>query len=613
MKSLSFLLLLTMSVAATQAYSAPTCSNASSDPDGDGWGWENNESCQVQTAAPSSGVAACSNSSSDPDGDGWGWENGASCQVLQGQGGGEPQVCTTRQSNSVGAFLVGDIAKFWSNGSQLRVRFINGSNYLQDKVMQRAQRWSEFANITFVRSYDSDADIRIAFRDSSFPSRGSWSYVGIDSKEIPTFDETMHFGWLTDASGEVEIDRVVVHEFGHALGMQHEHQSPRSDIPWNRPAVYAYYLMNGGWGIDEVNRNIFQTYSRTMTNSSAYDPYSIMHYPIDASLTTNGYSVSWNTVLSATDKSHINKIYPKALPPVTPSGLSDGLYSMKSRHSQKCFDLAGNIGDNGSPLQQWSCNGLNQQKFYVKNLGAGLYTLTTATAGKCVTASGARWENGVPMVAWDCYGGSEQKVSIVPSVNGYYTVRYAHTGKCMDVEGLSYDDGQEVHQWDCVGGADQDWSFNSETLAPNPGTSIRTDIDYSLVSRSGNKCLDVRNYQTWNGAPLQQTNCSGSYPQRFRFRPSGEGSYAMVDANSGRCVSTQGARYDNGAPMVLWDCHEGQDQRVTLVPSNNGSFTVRFAHSNKCMDVWGNGTEDGAEIHQWDCVGVPDQDWILRP
>lgn len=33
----------------------------------------------------------------------------------------------------------------------------------------------------------------------------------------------MHFGWLRDDTDDVEWRRVVVHEFGHALGAIHEH------------------------------------------------------------------------------------------------------------------------------------------------------------------------------------------------------------------------------------------------------------------------------------------------------------------------------------------------------------------------------------------------------
>ena len=79
-------------------------SGSSADPDGDGWGWESNQSCIVHgsSADPggnytcggggsgcgtaSNGYPICCNASSDPDGDGWGWENNQSCVVQSGGG-----------------------------------------------------------------------------------------------------------------------------------------------------------------------------------------------------------------------------------------------------------------------------------------------------------------------------------------------------------------------------------------------------------------------------------------------------------------------------------------------------------------------------------------------
>ena len=57
--------------------------------------------------------------------------------------------------------------------------------------------------------------------------------------------------------------------------------------------------------------NLFAKYSTTQTQYSAYDTQSIMHYSISSSLTTNGFSVGSNTVLSTTDKQFIASVYPK--------------------------------------------------------------------------------------------------------------------------------------------------------------------------------------------------------------------------------------------------------------------------------------------------------------
>jgi hypothetical protein len=109
----------------------------------------------------------------------------------------------------------------------------------------------------------------------------------------------------------------VLHEFGHAIGLGHEHESPTaSSIPWDKEAVYAYYLRTQGWDRHQVDVQVLDRYSVTGTNYTAFDPESIMLYPIPDELTIGSYSVGFNTQLSATDKAFMASQYPKANPGV---------------------------------------------------------------------------------------------------------------------------------------------------------------------------------------------------------------------------------------------------------------------------------------------------------
>ena len=122
----------------------------------------------------------------------------------------------------------------------------------------------------------------------------------------------MNFGWFNDSTSDTEFSRTVIHEFGHALGMIHEHQHPLAAIPWDKPKVYAYYAgAPNYWTQAQVDNNLFAKYSTSQTQYSAYDTQSIMHYSISSTLTTNGFSVGSNTVLSPTDKQFIAAVYPK--------------------------------------------------------------------------------------------------------------------------------------------------------------------------------------------------------------------------------------------------------------------------------------------------------------
>lgn len=203
--------------------------------------------------------------------------------------------------------------KRWENGRTLRVGFLDGQPSVQSKVMEYAQQWSNYSNIKFEFVSASNAEIRIAFQ-----SGGSWSYIGTDALGIDKNEQTMNFGWLTPESEDAEYSRVVIHEFGHALGCIHEHQNPATNIPWDKEAVYRYYSgPPNNWTRDQIDLNIFRKYSSTITQFSAFDRKSIMLYAIPNELTIGDYEVGWNRQLSEVDKEFIGTMYPLEDKPVT--------------------------------------------------------------------------------------------------------------------------------------------------------------------------------------------------------------------------------------------------------------------------------------------------------
>lgn len=194
----------------------------------------------------------------------------------------------------------------WRPGTILTVSFMGGDPRVQRKIEEVVQEWTKYANIAFDFGAFPKAHIRIAFDKTD----GSWSWIGTQALAIPSNRPTMNFGWLEPDTPDNEYTRVVLHEFGHALGCIHEHQHPDAGIPWNKEAVYRYYARQG-WTRHDVDSNLFARYEKDQTQFSIYDPDSIMHYPVDPQLTTGNFTIGWNRVLSGADKSFIAVLYPR--------------------------------------------------------------------------------------------------------------------------------------------------------------------------------------------------------------------------------------------------------------------------------------------------------------
>jgi hypothetical protein len=201
-------------------------------------------------------------------------------------------------------------SKLWRPGRTLKISFLDGDPAVQRKVIAKAKRWMLHANINFDFGTHPDAEIRI-----SFAQQGSWSAIGTDALVREFFapnEPTMNYGWLTPTTPNNELTRVVLHEFGHALGCIHEHQNPAGGIQWNKAVVYQE--LSGppnNWSRATIDHNIFEAYAHDQTQFTAVDAKSIMMYPIPKRWTLNGFEAGNNQTLSAKDRLFIRSRYPR--------------------------------------------------------------------------------------------------------------------------------------------------------------------------------------------------------------------------------------------------------------------------------------------------------------
>lgn len=196
--------------------------------------------------------------------------------------------------------------KLWEPGRTLWVSFMGAPDrQWKMEVYELGCQWVDLsdANLTLELCEDNDQSAQIRIKlDPAAPHNES--DLGTDAL-IGEF-ETMILNVRPD---NAHFRKTVLHEFGHALGMMHEHQHPDSNIAWNEAIVVEAYT-HAGWAEADIRAQMFAVNSSLGLVKTAYDPASVMHYPIASNFTLNGFHVGFNEALSEKDLECMRLAYP---------------------------------------------------------------------------------------------------------------------------------------------------------------------------------------------------------------------------------------------------------------------------------------------------------------
>jgi hypothetical protein len=270
----------------------------------------------------------------------------------------------------------------WPQNADIKIHFMRDSNYTEKRA-----KWTETVISKYIEPIvnlkfhwdvsQNDSNVRISFDKS----KGAFSYVGNQAESISKDQITMNLGWTDQdpessdaAKGVSGTGVVVVHEFGHLLGMIHEHQRGDAPFHWNKAVVYAAMQQMDGWNHAQVDAQIFQPVSMDTLNASKFDPHSVMEYIFPNNYFTTPPDLAQTRYLSNLDIVWMNKMYPgKSLPDgMSPSGVGPNPFGGSTASGKTG---TGGIGSGGSG------NWLNKNWYWILIavivLAVVIYAVTT--------------------------------------------------------------------------------------------------------------------------------------------------------------------------------------------------------------------------------------------
>lgn len=219
-------------------------------------------------------------------------------------------VLCTRLPRPPQAKLIGKNATKWSK-SKLKVYFKNEKKYepyFLENIIKHANEWKDHSGVEFIKtSIRPDSDIRISFEENGYAS-----YIGNEANVYKN-EPTMFLERIDTIKNVKEFRKIILHEFGHALGLEHELKNPDKKIPWNRDEVYKYYMEKYKWEKSKVDENVFMellpSEVRKYKICDGFDVESIMIYEVPKFLTDGKFEITAPYQLSNNDKKCIKRWY----------------------------------------------------------------------------------------------------------------------------------------------------------------------------------------------------------------------------------------------------------------------------------------------------------------
>jgi galactose oxidase len=271
-------------------------------------------------------------------------------------------------------------------------------------------------------------------------------------------------------------------------------------------------------------------------------------------------------------------------------------------HSGKCVTVDGGSQQPAARISQSACMQAPSELWEVlPTANLGYYQVSSQNSGMCLTIQA---NIAAPIVQMPCDGDPYQGWSIVAQAAGGYILQSQQTGFCLDVKGASQTDKAKLIQLACNGAANQLFQFEQNVFTGNAPVAI--------MSQLSGQCVGIQDGSPNPSADSVQYPCGTEANDTWTLQPVAAGIVNVVNAGTGQCLDVFDWQTQAGTPVDQYYCHAGYTNQQWLLQPSGNTWQLVAQNSGLCLTISGGSLAAGTQLVIEPCANGAGANWTFH-
>ncbi|MCO6558782.1 MAG: RICIN domain-containing protein [Bifidobacterium sp.] len=288
-------------------------------------------------------------------------------------------------------------------------------------------------------------------------------------------------------------------------------------------------------------------------------------------------------------------------------------------NSNIVFDIPGASKENGAPLNLFSWNDTDAQKYDFQEVGNAIYQIWNIHSGKVIDLPAANTSNGVNLQQFDANGTCSQHWAIREFASGQYSFYSSCAAdSAMDIPGAAAINSQRIQLFSGNGTNAQRWWLSPVRSGREEWNDLAAanreslpDGTYTLnANNNRGMALDVDGGSMFDSARVQLYSVNGTGAQSWIVSHDGNGYITLTNRNSRKVLDVAGAQDASGARVQQFASNGTYAQKWIAIKDGGMTKIVSALNPNLVLDVACAAMVNGATVQIYSDNGTGAQRWI---